>query len=111
MAEVKECFFEKVYGASEEVLKGFEDVDLKLFLDGTLGAGGHANKILEAHSEIEKYIGIDQDMDAIEIAKTNLKKWETVEFFHGNFKDFENFLEKDCLNGVLLDIGVSSMQL
>lgn len=99
----------------DQVLKGFENTHLRVFIDGTLGAGGHAAALLEAHPEIECYIGIDQDPAALVIAAERLKPWEKkVHLRHGNFIQFEQFLKELCLenaDGILVDLGVSSMQL
>lgn len=78
----------------EECLEFFKDSHLKVFFDGTLGAGGHAEAILKSHPEIEVYIGCDQDESALEIAKDVLKPWEQkIKFVHGNFSDLDEHLE------------------
>lgn len=99
----------------QEVLESFDDCNCKCFVDGTLGAGGHSRLILEKHDEIEKLIGIDQDLSAIEIAKQHLSPWlSKVCFVHSNFRHIENVVKnqgKENVDGILLDLGVSSMQL
>jgi len=78
----------------DEVLESFKDVQLKVFFDGTLGAGGHAELILEAHPEIEIYIGCDQDESAIEIAKSRLERFsEKMRYVYGNFSEVEKHLK------------------
>lgn len=78
----------------EEVVKGFEGCELRIFFDGTLGAGGHAEAILTAHPEIECYIGCDRDPSALQIASERLAKWGSkVRFVHGNFLDVDAMLE------------------
>ena len=68
-----------------EVLECLEDARLETFFDGTLGAGGHARAILEAHPEIRRYIGCDKDPEALEIARKNLAPWaQKMEFVHGD---------------------------
>jgi 16S rRNA (cytosine1402-N4)-methyltransferase len=98
-----------------EFLKFFEGKHLHTFFDGTLGSGGHAKAILESHSEITTYIGCDQDTDALALAKENLLPWkEKVLFVNDNFANIEKVLEEnniDAVDGILFDIGVSSMQL
>lgn len=100
---------------SAEILQFFSDKKLHTFVDGTLGAGGHAALILEAHPEIKTFIGIDQDKEALVIARERLMPWkEKVKFFHGNFSELEQILEQASIkqiDGLLLDLGVSSMQL
>lgn len=78
-----------------ECLQFFADRKLKVFFDGTLGAGGHANALLNSHPEIEVYIGCDQDPEALEIARQSLEAWkEKVEFVKGNFEDLDQILKK-----------------
>jgi len=78
-----------------ECLHFFADTKLKVFFDGTLGAGGHAKAILSAHPEIETYIGCDQDPEALSIARQNLKEWkDKVEFVKGNFEDLDQILKE-----------------
>jgi 16S rRNA (cytosine1402-N4)-methyltransferase len=98
-----------------EILSFFKDKSLKSFVDGTLGAGGHTYSLLEAHPEIEQYYGFDQDPDALEIAKKRLSHWESkVNYIRSNFVHMkEELAEKNVsgVDGILLDLGVSSMQL
>lgn len=99
----------------QEVVKAFEGIKLKVFFDGTMGAGGHAKALLEAHPEIEKYIGCDVDPKALEICKKELSPFkEKIELVQGNFSEIDRVLKEkkiSCVNGFLIDIGVSSMQL
>jgi 16S rRNA (cytosine1402-N4)-methyltransferase len=94
----------------------FTDRKLLSFMDATLGAGGHSERILQLHPEIEYWIGIDQDIAALEIAKKRLSpllKGKKAIFLHSSFHDACSFLIKEHLrfDGIFLDIGVSSMQL
>ncbi len=94
-----------------EVLEIFEEKKLRRFFDGTLGAGGHAKGIIEAHPEIERYIGCDRDPRAHALAKETLKPWlKKIEFIQGNYADLIAGAEEE-FDGFLIDIGVSSMQL
>lgn len=96
----------------QQVLSLFSDQKIHTFVDGTLGAGGHAKLILEAHPEIELYIGIDQDISALEIAKRNLDPWkDKIQYIHSNYYDAIKGLINCNVDGILLDLGVSSMQL
>src|SRR5690242_13337251 len=80
---------------AQECLQHFAGRSISVFFDGTLGAGGHARLILEAHPEITKYIACDRDPDAIEIARRSLAPWkEKVEFVHGNFADLDEYLKE-----------------
>jgi 16S rRNA (cytosine1402-N4)-methyltransferase len=98
-----------------QVLEAFADKSLHTFLDGTLGAGGHAKGLLETHPEIQLYIGMDQDSSALELAKKNLAAWHQKTYFlHSNFSKMKKELLNiniDKVDGILLDLGVSSMQL
>jgi 16S rRNA (cytosine1402-N4)-methyltransferase len=98
-----------------EILSYFQDVNLKIFVDGTLGAGGHSLALLNQFPHIEKLIGFDQDPDALEIAKNRLSNWESKTcFIKSNFVDMKKMLKEakiGLVDGILLDLGVSSMQL
>jgi 16S rRNA (cytosine1402-N4)-methyltransferase len=88
-----------------EVLAGLVPKVGMLFVDGTLGGAGHTRLLLEAGATV---IGIDQDPFALERAKeAGLVGLETRE---GNFRDLES-LVPEAVDGVLLDLGVSSFQL
>lgn len=98
-----------------ECLRSFEGRSLRVFIDATLGAGGHAEAILIAHPEIHLFIGIDQDPEALEIARKRLGPWENkLRLFHGNFSRLGSYIRESGVSladGILLDLGVSSMQL
>jgi 16S rRNA (cytosine1402-N4)-methyltransferase len=84
-----------------------------LFVDGTLGLGGHSEAILEA-SEDTRVIGIDLDTEALHLARERLARFGTrFRAVHANFRDIARVLadlEADDVNGVLVDLGVSSLQ-
>eukprot|EP00892_Ulva_mutabilis_P001688 jgi/Ulvmu1/1151/UM107_0025.1 len=101
-----------------EVLDAFKDVDLQVHVDGTLGAGGHAAAVIEAHPEMRHFIGIDQDEEALLMAKNRLRVFEDrgtkLHFVKGNFRALQQHLASlgtPEVDGLLLDLGVSSMQL
>lgn len=98
-----------------EVLEAFAGCSLHCVVDGTLGAGGHAYALLEAHPEIQHYLGIDQDPSALAIARERLKPWaDKVLFKQGNFAQIDQILAEHSLpspDAILVDLGVSSMQL
>jgi 16S rRNA (cytosine1402-N4)-methyltransferase len=98
-----------------EVSSAFSFIPCKIFVDCTLGAGGHAATLLETHPEIEQYIGIDQDPEALKIAKQRLEPWGSkLRLVRGNFVDLTKHLTDlniRHVDGMLLDLGVSSMQL
>ena len=84
-----------------------------IFVDCTLGLGGHAEAILQA-SENASVIGIDQDPQAIRLATERLGKFgERIKIFHANFAEIKAVLKTagvQKVNGVLADLGVSSLQ-
>lgn len=84
-----------------------------VFADATLGLGGHAEAILQTAEKVQ-VIGIDQDLQAIGFAEKRLKKFgERVSIFHENFSEIKRVLAKakvEKVNGVLADLGVSSLQ-
>lgn len=100
---------------TQEILSFFEGVHLRILVDATVGAGGHALALLEAHPEIETLVAIDQDPAALEIARRRLEAWGIkVKFFQANFSRLQELLRSqhiDQIDGLLLDLGVSSMQL
>ena len=98
-----------------EMAQVFADSELKVYVDGTVGAGGHAKRILEEHPEIEVFFGFDQDPEALAIAKETLAPWkDKVKLIHSNFVDFDKVLSAEgieSVDGFFFDLGVSSMQL
>lgn len=85
-----------------------------IYVDGTLGGAGHSKVILENLSEKGLLIGIDRDEEALEAAKINLKEYNNVKYIHGNHDDIKSVLGKigiEKVDGILLDLGVSSYQL
>lgn len=84
------------------------------YVDCTLGGGGHSELILNKLSGNAKYIGIDQDKDAIFNARKRLSKFEQVQLVQDNFKNLSQILLElkiDKIDGLLLDLGVSSFQI
>jgi len=79
----------------KECLDFFEGRTLMTFFEGTVGAGGHARAILEAHPEIERYIGCDQDPEALRIARGVLSPWrDKVDLIHSNFSSLDEILSE-----------------
>lgn len=97
----------------KEVLFWLEPEKRLRILDGTLGLGGHACSLLKASKA--ELVGIDLDPQALKIARENLAPFHNrVHIFEGNYVDFDVFLAKlgwEQVDGVLLDLGVSSLQL
>ncbi|HLL99734.1 MAG TPA: 16S rRNA (cytosine(1402)-N(4))-methyltransferase RsmH [Pyrinomonadaceae bacterium] len=97
-----------------ESLEYLAPKDNEIFVDATLGLGGHAEAILSA-AEKTRVIGIDRDAEAISRARARLEKFgERFRGFHANFSEIGKVLAQariEKADGVLADLGVSSMQL
>ena len=97
----------------KETIEGLNVRKGKIYLDGTLGGAGHSYEILKKLDGTGLLIGIDQDEEALKAAREKLSDFKNVEFFNLNYIDFEKALDElgiDNIDGVLLDIGVSSYQ-
>ena len=85
-----------------------------VYVDGTLGGGGHSFRIL-SQSQNAKLIGIDRDKEALKAAGERLKEFEgRVIFHHGTYSEIKSILRQydiDSIDGAILDLGVSSYQL
>ena len=80
----------------------------EVFVDATLGLGGHTKALLETEATL-RVIGIDQDAAALDLAKERLEGFgDRVEFRQGNFAEIKQFA--DSADGILADLGVSSLQ-
>ena len=99
----------------EECISNLKIKSDGIYVDGTLGGGGHASGIAEHLGREGMLIGIDRDTDALEAAGKRLSGAECrVELVHGNYSDITDILENlgvGGIDGALLDIGVSSFQL
>ena len=85
-----------------------------VYTDGTLGGGGHSGAMLRASGGTATLYGIDRDMIAIEAATARLQEFPGFHALYGNFHDGKRLLQEagaPPLDGVLLDLGVSSPQL
>ena len=86
-----------------------------IYLDGTFGRGGHANEILQRLDEHGRLLAMDQDPQAVEVGKQRFGSDSRFEIVYGNFESMvEIVTERELMqkvDGVLLDIGVSSPQL
>lgn len=83
----------------------------KIIMDGTAGGGGHSKEIAKT---AKRLIAVDRDPDAIAVLNERLGGLSNVTVVHGNFSDIKNILKKlelDSIDGLLLDLGVSSFQL
>lgn len=86
-----------------------------IYVDGTLGGGGHSCEIAKRLGEGGRLIGIDQDADAVRAAGGRLAKFgEKVTILHGNYAGMKELLASvgvERVDGIILDLGVSSFQL
>lgn len=80
-----------------------------IYVDGTLGRGGHSLEILKRIKNGHLYV-FDLDLTAIKEAKEKLKDYDNVTYIHDNFANFANYFEDETVDGVILDLGVSSPQ-
>ena len=97
----------------KECIDGLEIKENGIYVDGTLGGAGHSREIVKKLKN-GQLIGIDRDLEALEAAKNNLKEFENVKYVHGNHDDIKDILENlqiEKVDGILLDLGVSSYQL
>jgi 16S rRNA (cytosine1402-N4)-methyltransferase len=99
----------------EEVLGLLRPQSGRIFVDCTLGLGGHAQEILLRASEDARLIGIDKDEDSLAQAKENLARFgNRVIFIKGDFRNLPEMLAEQGIagaDGIIFDLGVSSPQL
>ena len=97
-----------------ECINGLNIKENGTYVDGTLGGAGHSKEILKRLSNKGKLIGIDRDEEAINAAKENLSQFPNVIYIHDNHDNIKSILENldiKKVDGILLDLGVSSYQL
>ncbi len=85
-----------------------------IYVDGTLGGGGHSFEILSRMGKNGRLIGIDRDTEALDAAKKKLSSFSNVTYVHSNYKEIKNILSSENLeniDGAVIDLGVSSYQL
>lgn len=96
-----------------------ENLNIKkngVYIDGTMGGAGHSSEIAKALQNTGRLICIDQDENAIKAGKQRLQDFNNISFVHSNFSNIDNIyksldLDKTGVDGILLDLGVSSHQL
>jgi 16S rRNA (cytosine1402-N4)-methyltransferase len=104
-------YHEPVLG--DEVIQLLGPRGAGLYLDGTVGGGGHTRQILERCSDC-RVLAVDRDADAIEHARLSLAEFgDRVRFLHARFDDapLDSEVRENRLDGALLDLGVSSYQI
>ena len=98
----------------QECIDGLNIRKNKVYVDGTLGGAGHSKEIAKKLSNTGMLIGIDRDEEALQVAKDRLKDFSNIMYIHDNHDNIKQILEKNGINGVdgiLLDLGVSSYQI
>lgn len=95
----------------DETISALELNEQKIIADGTAGGGGHSREIAKT---AKRLIAIDQDPDAISVLNERIGALPNVTIVHNNFSDIKNIVDNlglDGIDGMLLDLGVSSFQL
>ncbi len=85
-----------------------------IYVDGTLGGGGHSFEILSRLGKNGRLIGIDRDTEALDAARKRLSSFSNVTYVHSNYKEIKHILSSENLeniDGAVIDLGVSSYQL
>ncbi len=85
-----------------------------IYVDGTMGGGGHSEAIVTKLSPVGRLIGIDRDTEALRAAKKRLENFRNVTYAHNNYKNIKDVLNEngiEKIDGAVLDLGVSSYQL
>lgn len=98
----------------DECIEGLNIKPDGIYVDGTLGGAGHSKEIVKKLSKEGLLIGIDRDEDALKAAKEKLKEFQNVKFIKDNHDNIKQILEDigiEKIDGILLDLGVSSYQL
>lgn len=106
--------FEHISVLLDEVIDGLNIKEDGIYVDGTLGGAGHSSEIVK-RLRTGKLIGIDQDQDALNKAQSVLSKYQDqVILKHNNYENIDRVLDElniEKVDGILLDLGVSSFQL
>lgn len=98
----------------KECIEGLKIKKDGIYVDGTLGGAGHSLEIVNRLSEKGLLIGIDRDEEALQAAKKKLHQFPNVIYVHDNHQNIQNILQNlniQEVDGILLDLGVSSYQL
>ncbi len=96
-----------------ETINNLNISDSGFYIDATVGLGGHSYEILQ-NLKTGFLIGFDRDSNSIEIARKRLESFKNFELVHSSYKNLKNILcqfNRKKVNGILLDLGLSSFQL
>ncbi len=106
--------FKHVSVLLEECIEALNIKKQGYYVDCTMGGAGHSSHIVSNLNNDGRLIGIDQDTDALNAAKEKLKDYNNVIYVHNNFHNIYDILEElniEKVDGILMDLGVSSYQL
>ncbi|ERK29980.1 16S rRNA (cytosine(1402)-N(4))-methyltransferase RsmH [Clostridium intestinale] len=106
--------FKHVSVLLEECIEALNIKKQGYYVDCTMGGAGHSSHIVSELNNDGRLIGIDQDTDALNAAKEKLKDYNNVIYVHNNFHNIYDILEElniEKVDGILMDLGVSSYQL
>ncbi|WP_194190564.1 16S rRNA (cytosine(1402)-N(4))-methyltransferase RsmH [Clostridium chrysemydis] len=106
--------FKHVSVLLNECLEGLNIKENGIYVDCTLGGAGHSSEIIKRLDKSGLLIGIDQDTDALNAAGLRLKDYDNKKLVHSNFYNIKSILDEldiEGVDGILMDLGVSSYQL
>ena len=106
--------FEHIPVLLNECIEGLKIKEKGIYVDGTLGGAGHSFRIATKLNNTGTLIGIDRDAEAIQKAKETLKEFNNIIYVqdnHDNIKEILSKLNIEKVDGILLDLGVSSYQI
>ena len=98
----------------EECIENLNIKSNGIYVDGTIGGAGHSIEIIKRLEKDGLLIGIDRDEEALKSAKKTLEEYSNIKYVHGNHDDIKQILKDlniEKVDGILLDLGVSSYQL
>lgn len=106
--------FKHVSVLLDECINGLNIRKDGIYVDGTMGGAGHSSEIVKNLKKEGTLIGVDQDTNALDASKKRLEAYNNVKYIHSNFKNIKKVLAElniEKVDGILLDLGVSSHQL
>ena len=106
--------FEHIPVLLNECIEGLKIKEKGIYVDGTLGGAGHSFRIATKLNNTGTLVGIDRDAEAIQKAKETLKEFNNIIYVqdnHDNIKEILSKLNIEKVDGILLDLGVSSYQI
>ena len=97
---------------AEETVSQLCSLEKENYADCTVGLGGHSTKILESGGGQSKLWGMDRDSEVLKEAEGNLERFGSrVKLRHGVFEELANWIEAGTIDGMIMDLGVSSVQI